>query len=528
MLPIADEGGARPGIPGLRCVHSMFEERVRETPDATALTFEGQHLTYDELNRRANRVADLLRERGAGPEVLIGIALERSVELVVTILGVLKSGAAYLPLDPQYPVQRLAMMLDDSRVPLLLTEASVRDKFPAEDGRAVLVLEDLAGELAAASDENPPTTVTSGNLAYVIYTSGSTGKPKGVLIDHYNVTRLFTRTEHWFGFGPSDVWPLFHSAAFDLSVWEMWGALAYGGRLVVVPHLVARSYEDFHALVVRERVTMLTQTPTAFKQFAQAQAQAHAQERGGAELALRFVVFAGEALNIPSLARWFEQHGDRTPRLVNMYGITETTVHVTYREIDRADTENTASVVGTAIPDLTVHVLDERMKPVPDGTVGEIYVGGPGVGRGYLRRPELNRRRFLPDPFSPEPGATLYRSGDLAIPLPGGDLQYVGRSDHQVKVRGHRVELGEIESALLAHEGVKDAVAAVQDQETDFPKVVAYVIPESEAPTLKELRRFLQDRVPDYMLPNAVVPITELPLTASGKLERKALPWPAA
>ncbi|MES9525174.1 amino acid adenylation domain-containing protein [Streptomyces capoamus] len=521
MLPTADEGGMRPGIPGLPCVHSMFEERVRENPDAIALTFEGRHLTYDELNRRANRVANLLRDRGAGPEVLIGIALERSVELVVAILGVLKSGAAYLPLDPRYPAQRLALMLSDSRVPLLLTAAAGRDTFPAEEGRGVLVLEDLAGELAAASDENPPATATSANLAYVLYTSGSTGKPKGVLIDHFNVTRLFTRTEHWFGFAATDVWPLFHSAAFDLSVWEMWGALAYGGRLVVVPHMVARSYEAFHALVAGERVTMLTQTPTAFKQFAQA------QELSGAELALRFVVFAGEALNIPSLAPWFDRHGDRSPRLVNMYGITETTVHVTYREIDHADTENTASVIGTPIPDLRVHILDEQMRPVPEGTVGEIYVGGPGVGRGYLRRPELNRRRFLPDPYSTEPGATLYRSGDLAVPLPGGDIQYVGRSDHQVKVRGHRVELGEIESALLAHTGVKDAVAAVQDQDTDFPKVVAYVIPVGEAPSLKDLRRFLQDRVPDFMLPNAVVPIAELPLTASGKLERKALPWPA-
>jgi amino acid adenylation domain-containing protein len=500
----------------------MFEERAAQRPDAIALSCEGEHLTYAELNRRANRVADVLRARGAGPEVLVGIALERSVQLVVGILGILKSGAAYLPLDPGYPVQRLDLMLSDSQVPLLLTQDSVRAKFPAAEGRSVLVLEDLAGELAAASEQNPPAAATSANLAYVIYTSGSTGKPKGVLIDHYNVTRLFTRTEHWFGFAPSDVWPLFHSAAFDLSVWEMWGALAYGGRLVVVPHLVARSYEAFHALVADEKVTVLTQTPTAFKQFAQA------QHLKGAELALRWVVFAGEALNIPSLAPWFEQHGDRTPRLVNMYGITETTVHVTYREIDRADTESTASVVGAAIPDLRVYILDEEMNPVPEGAVGEIYVGGPGVGRGYLRRPELNRRRFLPDPYSDEPGATLYRSGDLAVPLPGGDIQYVGRSDHQVKIRGHRVELGEIESALLTHPGVKDAVAAVQDQDTDFPKVVAYLIPVAQTPSLKDLRHFLQDRVPDYMLPNAVVPITDLPLTASGKLERKALPWPAA
>jgi amino acid adenylation domain-containing protein len=344
-----------------------------------------------------------------------------------------------------------------------------------------------------------------------------------VLIDHTNVARLFTATEHWFHFGPSDVTALFHSSAFDLSVWEMWGALAYGGRLVVVPHLVSRSFEQFYDLVLREGVTILTHTPTAFKQFALADQLA----RSNGNLALRFVVFAGEALNIPSLRPWFERHGDRLPRLVNMYGITETTVHVTYREIDMADTASAASVIGGPIPDLQLHILDDDLNPVPEGTVGEIFVGGPGVGRGYLRRPELTEARFIDSPLAPGAGDRLYRSGDLAIPLLDGDLQYVGRADEQVKIRGFRVELDEIESALVPHEAIKDAAVAVRDEDTDFPKVVAYVIPSDDAaPTLKEVRAFLSRSVPEYMLPNAVVPVTEMPMTPSGKLDRKVLPWP--
>ncbi|HUZ25463.1 MAG TPA: amino acid adenylation domain-containing protein [Streptosporangiaceae bacterium] len=506
----------------MKSLPAMFEAHARHTPDAIALTCDGQHLSYAQLNRRANRLAHYLRRRGAGPGSMVGICLERSGDLIAGILGILKSGACYVPLDPQYPDQRIALMLADAQVPLLLTERAFRGRFPPAALYEVLAMEELRPALAAESPDNPPGEIDGADLAYVIYTSGSTGRPKGVLIDHANVTRLFTATEHWFHFGPADVMALFHSAAFDLSVWEMWGALAYGGRLVIVPSLVSRFPDDFRALVAEEGVTVLTQTPTAFRQFALAAEAAP----GGPALALRCVVLAGEALNIPGLRPWFERHGDQTPRLVNMYGITETTVHVTYREIDWADTENAASVVGVPIPDLQLYVLDEHMRPVPDGTVGEIYVGGPGVGRGYLRRPDLTEARFIADPFSACPAGRLYRSGDLAIPRPDGDLEYVGRADQQVKIRGFRVELGEIENALIEHEGVKDAVVAVRDADTDFPKVVAYVIPAGEkAPSLRELRRFLQLSVPEYMLPNAVLPIAGLPVTASGKLDRAALPW---
>jgi amino acid adenylation domain-containing protein len=510
----------------MQFVHQMFEDRVRDAPDAIAVTAGAERLTYAELNGRANRLAHLLRDRGAGPGVLVGVCIERSVDLVVAILAILKSGAAYLPLDPQYPDERLALMLQDSQVPLLVSERAQQGKLPpAAPGLDVLVVEDLGPQLAGQPAENPPGGAGADDLAYVIYTSGSTGRPKGVLIDHTNVARLFTATEQWFHFGPSDVTALFHSAAFDLSVWEMWGALAYGGQLVVVPHPVSRSFEQFYDLVVREGVTVLTHTPTAFKQFAAADELAGP----GSRLALRFVVFAGEALNIPTLRPWFERHGDQVPRLVNMYGITETTVHSTYREIDLADTGNAASVIGVAIPDLQLYVLDEDMRPVADGEVGELYVGGPGVGRGYLRRPELTEARFIPNPFAADGGPQrLYRSGDLVIPLPGGDMQYIGRADAQVKIRGFRVELGEIESVLVRHEAVKDAAVALRDEDTEFAKLVAYVIPSGEAvPSLKDVRAFLARSVPEYMLPNAIVAVTEMPTTPSGKLDRKKLPWPA-
>jgi amino acid adenylation domain-containing protein len=509
----------------MQCVHQMFEDRVRDAADAIALTAGAEALSYAELNRRANRLAHLLRGKGAGPGVLVGVCVERSTDLVVAILAILKSGAAYLPLDPQYPEERLALMLEDSAVPLLVSERAQQAKLPTtrlgRDSLEVLVLDDLAADLAGQPDGNPEGGAGADDLAYVIYTSGSTGRPKGVLIDHTNVARLFTRTEHWFHFGPSDVTALFHSSAFDLSVWEMWGALAYGGRLVVVPHLVSRSFEQFYDLVVREGVTILTHTPTAFKQFAAA------DELAGGRLALRFVVFAGEALNIPTLRPWFDRHGDQVPRLVNMYGITETTVHSTYREIDLADTENAASVIGVAIPDLVLYVLDEDMQPVAEGEVGELYVGGPGVGRGYLRRPELSEARFIANPFARGP-ERLYRSGDLVVPLPGGDMQYVGRADAQVKIRGFRVELGEIESILTRHEAVKDAAVALRDEDTEFAKLVAYVILSGDTvPPLKEVRAYLARSVPDYMLPNAVIPVAEMPITPSGKLDRKKLPWPA-
>jgi amino acid adenylation domain-containing protein len=364
--------------------------------------------------------------------------------------------------------------------------------------------------------------VDPGNAAYVIYTSGSTGRPKGVVVTHGNVARLLAATEGWFGFGPDDVWTLFHSYAFDFSVWEIWGALAYGGRLVVVPWAVSRSPADFLQLLDEERVTVLNQTPSAFRQLAAADAESRRA------LALRTVVFGGEALDPASLAPWFDRHGDREPLLVNMYGITETTVHVTYRPLSRADLAS-GSRIGVPIPDLRTHVLDRHFEPMPDLAPGEIHVGGAGLARGYLGRPELTAERFVPDPFGGEPGARLYRSGDLARRRPDGELEYLGRIDHQVKIRGFRIELGEIQAALAAHPDLREAVVLARGRGGDGDSLVAWVVARnSQTPAVSSLRGWLEARLPSYMVPAAFVALDQLPLTPNGKLDRDALPDPDA
>ncbi|HEV2734363.1 MAG TPA: amino acid adenylation domain-containing protein, partial [Longimicrobiaceae bacterium] len=442
-----------------RCIHERFEARALERPDAPALTFEAETLTYRELNERANRLAHRLRALGVGPETRVGIALERSAGLVAAILAVLKAGGAYVPLDPAYPAERIAFVLEDAEIPVLVTASGLLARLPAFAGAALCVDTD-ADAIARESGENPGVEAGPNTLAYVIYTSGSTGRPKGVQVTHANVARLFQATEAWFGFAADDVWTLFHSCAFDFSVWEIWGALLYGGRLVVVPFLTTRSPEDFHRLLADEGVTMLSQTPSAFKQLVQADLASGVDPSA---LRLRCVVFGGEALDPQSLRPWMERHGDGRPRLVNMYGITETTVHVTYRVITRADLGRGGSPIGVPIPDLSLYVLDSGLEPVPPGVTGELFVGGAGVARGYLNRPELTAERFLRDPFSADPAARLYRSGDRARRRADGELEYLGRADQQVKIRGFRSEPGEIEAALMELPGIRDAAVLVRD-----------------------------------------------------------------
>jgi amino acid adenylation domain-containing protein len=380
------------------------------------------------------------------------------------------------------------------------------------------------GEDESDADENPVSRAKPENLAYVIYTSGSTGKPKGVLVTHGNVTRLFDATDPWYHFGPEDVWTLFHSYAFDFSVWEIWGALLYGGRLVIVPFEVSRSPKEFHKLLVDERVTVLNQTPSAFYQLIQAEETGEAK----GNLSLRLVIFGGEALELKYLKPWFKRHGDKTPQMVNMYGITETTVHVTYRPITYEDVESgQGSVIGVAIPDLQLYVLDGNLVPVPVGVAGELYVGGAGLGRGYLNRPELTMERFIPDPFSTKPGARLYKSGDVARFLPNRDLEYLGRADQQVQIRGFRVELGEIESVLVEHESVNQAVVIIREGRLGDQRLVAYLVPGSVgALNIPELRKHLRKKLPEYMIPQHFVELEVIPLTPNGKVDRRALPEP--
>ncbi|HEU4556864.1 MAG TPA: amino acid adenylation domain-containing protein, partial [Longimicrobium sp.] len=501
--------------PADRCVHELFEAQVARTPGAVAVRFEEASLTYAELNAGANQLAHYLRRRGVGPEVRVGLCLERGVEMIVSILAVLKAGGAYVPLDPAYPADRLAFTLSDAGVPVVLAQEKVRAMLAVPDGVELISLDGAAAEIAAESAENPRSGAGPDSLAYVIYTSGSTGAPKGALIEHRNVARLFSATDAWFGFGPDDVWTLFHSYSFDFSVWEIWGALLYGGRVVVVPFEVSRDPEAFHALVRREGVTVLNQTPSAFRQFI------HVDGERGGDLALRVVVFGGEALEPASLREWVERRGAETPRLVNMYGITETTVHVTWRPLSRDDVlEGGGSPIGVRIPDLRLYVLDPARKPVPIGVPGELYVGGAGVARGYLNRPELTAERFVDDPFAP---GRLYRTGDRVRWMADGTLEYLGRLDEQVKIRGFRIELGEVEAALRQASGVRDCAVVVREDEPGDRRLVAYVVREAEPEALRDrVRRSL----PEYMLPAAFVFLDALPLTSNGKLDRKALPAP--
>ncbi|MCX5192879.1 amino acid adenylation domain-containing protein [Streptomyces sp. NBC_00249] len=493
-----------PGFePSTAVLPALFEEQVVCRGDAVAVTFEGVSLTYAEVNARANRLAHYLIGRGAGPEVTVALMLPRSPEMVVAVLGVLKSGAAYLPVDPEYPAERIAYMVEDAR-PLLTLDA----------------LPDLDG----LPDTDPGVPVHPDHPAYVIYTSGSTGRPKGVVVTHRNACRLFAVTQEHFSFGPNDVWTLFHSYAFDFSVWEIWGALLHGGRLVVVPQLVSRSPAHFLELLARERVTVLNQTPSAFRQLTQA---ARENRELADELVLRRVVFGGEKLELPGLADWYDIRSDEAPLLVNMYGITETTVHVSYLPLAEEMTGARAgSPIGRALGDLRTYVLDDLLCPVPVGVPGELYVAGAGLARGYRDRASLTATRFVADPFALDAGR-MYRTGDVVRWTTDGGLEFVGRADDQVKVRGFRIELGEIEAALDGDPEVVHCAVIVREDRPGDQRIAAYVVAaEGREADAVGLRRRLQKTLPDYMVPSAFVLMDRLPLTANGKLDRKALPVP--
>ena len=501
------------------CLHRLFEAQVKRTPDATAMTYGDDSLTYAELNTWANRWAHRLVELGVQPDSLVALCAGRGLPMLAGLLGILKAGGAYVPLDPAYSGERLQYILADSAPVLLLADELGRQ---ALGGCEVPVLA-LEQPLTGKSDDLQDVEVRPSHLAYVIYTSGSTGKPKGVMVEHRQVARLFSATNAWFNFSAADKWCLFHSFAFDFSVWEIWGAWLYGGQLFIVPQEIARSAPDFYHFVCRSGITVLNQTPSAFKAFIQAQAHSEARHQ------LREIVFGGEMLKPSDLAPWFARPENRQTRLVNMYGITETTVHVTYRPLSAQDTAIVASPIGCRIPDLRLYLLGGDGKPVPMGAIGELYVGGEGVARGYLNRPELTAERFLEDPFNRAPGARMYRTGDLARYLPGGDIEYLGRNDQQVKIRGFRIECGEVEAQLSADPRVRSVAVDAIDDGDGNKRLVAWVVPapETERATLAtELRRHLQARLPDYMVPAAYVWLEALPLTGNGKLDKRALPVP--
>ncbi|KXU82829.1 hypothetical protein CR51_42505 [Caballeronia megalochromosomata] len=501
-------------------VMALFEAQVEKSPGAVAVIHEADLLTYGELNARANQLAHHLIAAGVRPDDRVAICVERGIEMMIGVLGILKAGAGYVPLDPGYPVERLAYMLDDCAPVAVLVQPSVREVL-GEPSAPIIELN--AQAFAAQPTHNPVVAdMNPRHLAYVIYTSGSTGQPKGVMIEHRNVVRLFSATDHWFEFGAKDVWTLFHSFAFDFSVWEIWGALLYGGRLVVVPKEVSRSPQDFYRLLCQEGVTILNQTPSAFRQLIAAQAES------GLPHQLRQVVFGGEALEPAILQPWYAREQNAATQLVNMYGITETTVHVTYRALSPEDAQRTGrSPIGGRIPDLRLYVLDGQGQPVPEGVTGEIHVGGAGVALGYLNRAELTAQRFVSDPFGSDAQARMYKSGDLGRWLADGTLEYLGRNDDQVKIRGFRIELGEIEAKLLGCKGVREAVVIVREDSSGDKRLVGYVVSRDGAElSAADLRDELSMVLADYMVPSAFVNLKTLPLTQNGKLDRRALPAP--
>ena len=509
---------------------TLFERQARKHPGRIALTAGDQQITYRQLESRTNQLARMLVSQGASPEDCIALLFDRSPELIVALLATLKAGAAYLPLDPGAPPARLSALVGDARPRFALTTTELMPRL-SSTGLMVLcvdepsTLEAGARPRTALTDRERRVPLRPWHPAYTIYTSGSTGVPKGVVVSHRSVIRLFEQSRQWFSFDEHDTWTLFHSYSFDFSVWEIWGALLHGGRLVIVPRDVARNAEAFRSLLSEEAVTVLNQTPSAFFHLMRAD-----EEMGDSAgpLALQTVIMGGEALDLRRLQPWYARHSADAPRIFNMYGITETTVHVTCAPLDRETGPH--HLIGTGLADLGLHVLDAQLEPCPIGVVGELYVAGEGLARGYLGRPALTAERFVAHPRPTRPGERLYRTGDLTAWNDDATLTYHGRSDQQVKVRGFRIEPAEIEAALLAQPAIVHAAVVSRPAADGEVRLVAYLVARREGAAgqkpldLHAIRRGAAERLPDYAVPNAFVVLDSLPLTPNGKLDRQALP----
>ncbi|OCL27784.1 hypothetical protein U472_04325 [Orenia metallireducens] len=502
--------------PQQKTIQQIFEEQVDNNKESIAVVFEDKELTYQELNRKSNQLARRLRAKGVRPDNLVGILVEDSLEMIISIMAILKAGGAYVPIDPTYPQDRIDYILADSGTAILLTTSNLKDVVDFNQERVYLDDKSIyQGDSSNLENINNPN-----DLAYIIYTSGTTGKPKGVMVEHRNLVRLLFNDKFQFDFNSNDVWTMFHSYCFDFSVWEMYGALLYGGKLVLVSKSIARDTKKFRDLLNHQQVTVLNQTPSAFYNLINEELT-HEDK----DLNLKYVIFGGEALSPLRLQEWKEKYP--ATKLINMYGITETTVHVTFKEITMKEIELGVSNIGQAIPTLTTYIMDENLKLQPIGVPGELCVGGEGVTRGYLNREELTNEKFVTNPYNPD--ERLYRSGDLARLLSNGDMEYLGRIDHQVKIRGFRIELGEIESALLKHPEIKEVVVLAKDFGSGDKRLVAYIIPIKEKElSIKEIRSYLEKKIPTYMIPSYFIQLNQMPLNHNGKVDRKALPEPNA
>lgn len=505
--------------PNDQTIGELFARQADLHPNAAALSLGQRQVTYHELDQMAEAIARALRHAGVQRETLVGLLFKPSATMLAAILGVVKAGGAYLPIDPDYPPERIAYMLNDSQTQLVLVPNSswqIADFTGRVLDAGSIAVQTLRAVRRGQSWPRQKLVNEPADLLYVIYTSGSTGRPKGAMIEHKNVVRLLFTDQNRFDFSAQDTWTLFHSYCFDFSVWEMYGALLNGGRLVIVPKVTARDPAAFLHLLERERVSILNQTPAAFYNLVDTLGRFLPLD-----LHLRMVIFGGDALK-PTLLKPFHARFPKA-RLINMYGITETTVHVTFLELSDSDLDSHVSNVGRPIPTMRAYILDRRLNPLPIGIPGELCVSGEGVGRGYLNNPELTASRFVPNPFVP--GEILYRSGDLARFFPRGDIEYLGRLDHQVKIRGHRIELGEIEAAILSFGGIREARVLTREHEQLGKQLIAYFVP-LETLDLQELRQHLSQVLPDYMVPPYLMAIDEMPLNSNGKIDRKKLPEP--
>lgn len=490
------------------CVHELFESQVARTPDNAAVVFENETLSYEQLNARANQLAQYLKKRGIGPGELVGIYLERSAEMVIGLLGVLKTGAAYVPLDPSYPEERLSFMVQDSGIRVVLTQQHLRE-FLAMDGVEWISLDAGWKEIAGQSKENPAATLAPENLAYVIYTSGSTGRPKGVQVSHSALNNFLSSMRERPGMSEADILLSVTTLSFDIAGLELYLPLITGAQLVVARREDAMNAHALARLIDESHVTVMQATPATWKLLIEAGWKGSNRLR---------ILCGGEALSQQLAEQLFE----RCAELWNMYGPTETTIWSTIKQISSGDSNIT---IGRPIANTQIYVLDKTMKTLPLGVRGELYIGGAGLARGYLNQPDLTAERFIPDRFG-ESGARMYRTGDVARYLADGSVEYLGRTDHQVKLRGFRIELGEIERVINQYARVREAIVLLREDEPGDPRLVAYVVWDAPEGNGNELREYLRKRLPEYMLPAAIVEIEEFPLTPNGKIDRRALPAP--